>query len=35
MHHAAYLAHDATALAARMAAGVTTDALLDLALARG
>jgi amidase len=35
MHHADYLAHDATALAARVAAGdVTPDALLGLALAQ-
>jgi amidase len=35
MNHADYLAHDATALAARVAAGdVTPDALLDLALAQ-
>jgi amidase len=36
MHHAAYLTHDATALAVRVAAGdVTPDGLLDLALAWG
>ena len=35
MNHADYLAHDATALAARVAAGdVTPDTLLDLALAQ-
>ncbi|MFS2017486.1 amidase family protein, partial [Massilia sp. CT11-108] len=35
MNHADYLAHDATALAARVAAGdVTPAALLDLALAQ-
>lgn len=35
MHHADYLAHDATALAARVAAGdVTPTELLDLALAQ-
>ncbi|WP_371762957.1 amidase [Massilia sp.] len=35
MHHADYLAHDATALAARVAAGdVSPAALLDLALAQ-
>jgi len=35
MNHADYLAHDATALAARVAAGdVTPHELLDLALAQ-